>query len=108
MSSTNSQVVVAFDFSHSGREALYRALALATRAPFHVLHFICVIEPHAALPTLPTKHVDYGYAERVQGAVTDVITTELKGMNVTDRVHFYVHARIGKPAAEILALARDV
>jgi nucleotide-binding universal stress UspA family protein len=108
MSSTNSQVVVGFDFSRSGREAVYRALALAARAPFHVLHFVCVIEPHAALPALPTKEVDYRYAERVQQALTEVITAELEGMSITTPVHFYVHARIGKPAAEILALAREV
>jgi nucleotide-binding universal stress UspA family protein len=108
MSSTNSQVVVGFDFSHSGGEAMHRSLALAARAPSHVLHFLCVIEAHAALPTLPTKQVDYQYAERVQHALTGVITAELEKMNITAPVHFYVHARIGKPAAEILTLAREV
>ena len=108
MSSTHSQVVVGFDLSQTGRAALYRAIGIATRAPFHVLHFICVIEPHRPLAALPTRHVDFAYAERVQRAVTDEIEMELRAAQVTDRVHFFVHARIGKPAEEILDLAREV
>lgn len=108
MSSTYSQVVVGFDFSHSGRAALYRAIALATRAPFHVLHFVCVVEPHAPLHAVPGHKVDYEYAERVQRALADEIEQELRGANAFVRVHFYVHARIGKPAEEILGLAREV
>jgi nucleotide-binding universal stress UspA family protein len=108
MSSIYSQVVVGFDFSHSGRAALYRAISLATRAPFHVLHFVCVIDPHSPLPTVPGKKVNYEYAERVQRAVTDEIELELRAIQTGVRVHFYVHARIGKPAAEILELAREV
>lgn len=109
MSNEHSQVVVAYDFSHSGHAALYRAVALAKRAPFHVLHFVCVIEPHGSIPAVPHHgHVDYQYAERVQHAVTDEVAQELRAANITDRVHFYVHARIGKPAEEILSVARDV
>lgn len=108
MSSTSSQVVVGFDFSHSARAALYRAVALATRAPFHVLHFVCVIEPHAPVPALPAKRVDYEYAGRVQHALAEEIEQELRAANAGVRVHFDVHARIGKPADEILELAREV
>ncbi|HTR50383.1 MAG TPA: universal stress protein [Kofleriaceae bacterium] len=108
MSSTYSQVVVGFDFSHSGRAALYRAIALATRAPFHVLQFICVIEPHSPIPAVPGSKVDYGYAERVQRAMTDEIELELRAAQSNTRIHFNVHARIGKAADEILDLAREV
>ncbi len=109
MSSTNSQVVVGFDFSHSGRAALDRAIALATRAPFHVLHFVCVIEPHRANLAVPTEHpIDYKYAEQVQQALTDEVALALRAANVADRIHFNVHARIGKPADEILAVAEGV
>lgn len=108
MSSTYSQVVVGFDFSHSGRAALYRAIALATRAPFHVLHFVCVIEPHHPIHALPGKKVDYDYAERIQHMLTDEIEQELRAAKAAVRVHFNVHARIGKPAEEILDLAREV
>jgi len=108
MSAENSHVVVGYDFSHSGRAALYRAIALATRAPFHVLHFVCVIDPHVPLPAIPGKHVDIAYAERVQEAMTAEVEQELKAAKVQGRVHFFVHARIGKPAEEILGVARDV
>jgi nucleotide-binding universal stress UspA family protein len=109
MTNPYSQVVVGFDFSHSGNGALYRAIALAKRAPFHVLHFVCAVEPHKSLVAVP-RHgpVDYEYAGRVQQALTDAVAQELRAAGITDRVHFYVHARIGHAADEILAVARDV
>lgn len=109
MSTTHSQVVIGYDFSHSGRAALYRAIALAARAPFHVLHFACIVDRHAQLPGHEHDHrVDYAYTERVQQALTDVIVQELRAADIQNRVHFFVHVRIGKPAEELLALARDV
>ena len=69
-----------------------------TRAPFHVLHFVCAIEPHA-----PTR--DQGEPRRRlrvrrprAASVDDEVESELRGAGVTGTVHFYVHARIGKPA----------
>ena len=100
MSSTHSQVVVGFDFSQNGRAALYRALALAARAPFHMLHFVHVIEPGAK--------VDYEYAESMQKRVAEQIQFELRAVPAKEPIHFNVHARIGKPAEEILELAREV
>ena len=47
MSSRISPVVVGFDFSHSGAAALHRAVTLAARAPVHVLHVVCVVDPKA-------------------------------------------------------------
>jgi nucleotide-binding universal stress UspA family protein len=109
MSTTPSQVVVAYDLSHSGSAALQRALALAARAPFHILHFVCVIDPHVAVAGIPaTGKIDYRYAESVQRAITDMIASELRARGDVERVHFFVHARIGKPAEEILALAHEV
>jgi nucleotide-binding universal stress UspA family protein len=108
MSSTHSQVVIGFDFGHSAQQALYRAIGIAARAPFHVFHFVCAIDPHFPPSAVPTKHVDYEYAERVQKEMTAVIEKELRAANITERVHFFVHARIGKPAVEILTLSRDV
>jgi nucleotide-binding universal stress UspA family protein len=108
MSAEHSQVVVGFDFSHSGRAALDRAIGVATRAPWHVLHFVCVIDPHFAFPSLPTKHIDLEYAGRVQEEVTSIVVQELNAKKIKDRVHFFVHARIGKAAQEILGVAEDV
>jgi nucleotide-binding universal stress UspA family protein len=104
-----SQVVVAYDFSHSGHAALERAIAVATRAPWHVLHIVCAIDPRMPFPALPTDHVDIDYADRVQRAVSDEVAAELGSMEVPAQVNFFVHARIGKKAAkEILEVAEDV
>ena len=82
MTPTQSQVVVGFDFSDSSHRALERAITLATRAPFHVLHIVCVIEPHTPLPAVPAHEVDYVYAERVQYAITDVVASYLNAADV--------------------------
>jgi nucleotide-binding universal stress UspA family protein len=109
MSSQEVQVVVAYDFSHSSQAALHRAIALARRAPFHVLHFVCAVEPHGSILAVPRHaRVDYEYVDHVQHTMTDVIAQELRAAEITERVHFFVHARIGKPADEILMLAREV
>lgn len=104
-----SPVVVGFDFSRSGSAALHRAVTLAARAPFHVLHVVCVIDPKGAIPSIPAYNgIDYMYAARVQEALALEIQGELDKAEVHDRVHFFVHARIGKAADEILDLARSV
>ena len=108
MSAPTSQVVVGFDFSYSGRAALERAIALAIRAPFHVLHFVCAIERRSPFPAVPTKRVDISYAARVQEAVTAEVTAVLDQIGGAGRIEFFVHARIGKPAQEILDTARSV
>lgn len=109
MSTEQSQVVVCFDFTRSARGALYRAIALANRAPFHVLHVVCAIEPHGQICTMPHQgRVDLAYVELVEKSLLDLIAIELKSASIADRVHFCVHVRIGHAADEILALAREV
>jgi nucleotide-binding universal stress UspA family protein len=109
MSTHVSPVVVGYDFSHSGRAALHRAVTLAGRAPFHVLHIVCVVDPKEAIPSIPSYNgVDYMYAARVQEALAAEIQQELDQADVRGSVHFFVHARIGKAAEEILNLAREV
>jgi nucleotide-binding universal stress UspA family protein len=108
MNEEPSQVVVAFDFSHSAHAALHRAMGVASRAPWHVLHFVAVIDPHQPLPGVPAKKVDLEYVELVKEALTTIVLLELESRLIADRVHFFVHALIGKPAKEILGVARDV
>ena len=105
-----SHVVVGYDFSHSAHAALQRAVAIAARAPTHVLHVICVIDPRSPIPSIPSYDgVDYMYAARVQEVLAVHIQQELELVDVQHRVHFFVHARIGEKAArEILELAREV
>jgi nucleotide-binding universal stress UspA family protein len=109
MSTHVSPVVVGYDFSHSGRAALHRAVTLAGRAPFHVLHIVCVVDPKDPIPSIPSYNgVDYMYAARVQEALAAEVQQELDHADVRGSVHFFVHARIGKAAEEILLLAREV
>jgi nucleotide-binding universal stress UspA family protein len=105
-----SHVIVGYDFSHSAHAALQRAVSIASRAPSHVLHVICVIDPRSPIPSIPSYDgVDYMYAARVQEVLAVHIQQELELADTQHRVHFFVHARIGdKPATEILDLAREV
>jgi nucleotide-binding universal stress UspA family protein len=109
MTTPASQVVVGYDYGKSAAAALERAIALAVRAPFHVLHIACIVDRHRPLPpAVPTDHVDYAYTERLQQALTETVAEQLRAADVQGRVHFLVHVRIGKPAEELLALAREV
>jgi nucleotide-binding universal stress UspA family protein len=105
-----THVIVGYDFSHSAHAALQRAVAIATRAPTHVLHVICVIDPKQPIPSIPSYDgVDYMYAARVQEVLAVHIQQELELADEQSRVHFFVHARIGdSPAEVILDLAREV
>jgi nucleotide-binding universal stress UspA family protein len=105
----NTNVVVAFDLSQSSRAALDRGIALAKRAPGHILHFVCAIEPHRPLVAVPTDgKLDYEYAARVQERLREEIAAALRASTGEGVVHFYVHARFGKAAEEILQVAREV
>jgi nucleotide-binding universal stress UspA family protein len=74
-----------------------------------VLHVACIVERHAPVPGHEHHgRVDYAYTERLQQELTDVIDQELRASDVQGRVHFFVHVRIGKPAEELLDLAREV
>jgi nucleotide-binding universal stress UspA family protein len=108
MSVESSQVVVGFDFSKSAHAALDRAIGVAARAPWHVLHFVCVLDKHSAIPAVPTKRVDFEYTDRVHDEVARLVERELHAQLIDDRVKYFVHVRIGKPAREILDLAEDI
>ncbi|HSN30405.1 MAG TPA: universal stress protein [Kofleriaceae bacterium] len=97
MSIENVHVVVGFDFTASARAALQRAIGVGTRAPWHVLHFVCVLE-----------RADIAEATRQQERVTEAIRDALTEAKVDGKVHFFVHVHIGKPADEILRVAQDV
>ena len=102
------QVVIAYDFSPSAEEAVLRGIDLACRAPQHVLHIVAAIDGKAGFPVAPTEHVDYRYAERIQQMVTARLVEGFAGRKTASEVQFFVHARIGKPADQILQLAHEV
>lgn len=109
MSTQHCTVVVGYDFSHSSEPALDRAVQLAGRAPEHVLHVLCAIDPKHAIPSIPAYNgVDYLYAARVQEALAAEVHAACERIGIATRITFFVHARIGKAAEQVLELAREV
>ena len=97
------QVVIAYDFSPSAEEALIRAVDVAARAPQHVLHVVCALDPSTYM-----RRITSDAAEVVQRQATERMTVALAGREAAAEIQFFVHARIGHPATEILAVAEDV
>ncbi len=110
MSSTprHIQVVVGYDFSPSAEEALQRAVEVACRAPQHVLHVIAAIDARKGLSVQATHKVDYDYAEQIQTLLAEHVKQAFAGRPSVSEVQFFVHARIGHAADEVLNLAREV
>ncbi len=109
MSARPSQVVVAFDFSRSAEAAMHWAVDLARRAEQRVFHFACIIDAHAGIPGIPADDkVDYLYADKVQHQLAARIEAEFTASQISAAVQFFVHARFGRPATEILVLANGV
>lgn len=103
------QVIVAYDFSASSAEALARAIDVAARAPQHVLHVVTVLDPADRSFAIGTLHgVTYESADRVQSIVAERVGAAFAGRATAADVQFFVHARIGKPAHEILSVAYEV
>lgn len=97
MSIEHVHVVVGFDFTASSRIALQRAIGVAARAPWHVLHFVSVLEGGT-----------YERAQQTQDAVTEAVTEAAREAKIEGKLHFNVHCHIGRPADEILRVAHDV
>ena len=97
------QVVVAYDFSPSAEEALQRAVDVAARAPQHVLHVVCALDPSTY-----GRHATLEAAESIERQASERIAAAFAGREAASEVQFFVHARIGHPAEEILAVAKDV
>lgn len=101
------QVVVAYDFSPSAERALARAIEVAARAPQHVLHILAALDPHDRTVGA-LAGVSYEAADRVHDLIVECVTKAFAGRDTAAEIKFFVHARIGKPAEEILALATEV
>lgn len=105
----NVKVAVAYDFSPNARAVLERAIALVTRAPFHVLHFVTVLDPHKGVPAVSHRgKVDAAYADTVRDIMMKELGAAIGETPVAEDVRFFAHARIGKPADEILGVAREI
>lgn len=102
------QVVVAYDFSPSADHALQLALDVAVRDPQVVLHVLAAIPPEHGLPIAPIAHADYPYADNIHERLAELVRAGLAGRPVDREVPFFVHARLGNPADEILHLAAEI
>jgi nucleotide-binding universal stress UspA family protein len=102
------QVVVAYDFSPTSDEALGLAVEIACREPIHVLQIITAIDSRHGLPVAPVHKADYEYADKIQRMLSDRVTEIFAGRRAAGEVHFFVHARLGHPAEEVLSLAVEV
>ena len=107
--SNPSHIVVAHDFSATGEVVDERAIALACESPQKVLHFLVIIDDRHGVAAVPvTGKVDFAYSERVQAELSQLLHRQFEAHHAPAEVHFFVHARIGKPAEEILRLAGEV
>lgn len=103
------QVVVAYDFSPSSAEALGRAVDLAARDPHHVLHVVAVLDPHdRVMIEGQFEQPTYESADKFRTQITAHVTAAFAGRPTAGDVRFFAHARIGKAATVILALAAEV
>lgn len=102
------QIVVAYDFSESARIALIRAVALAEDEPRHMLHVLAALDDKNGLGIAHTHKTDYNSAVEVQELLTRDVEALMREAAPRREVQFFVHARIGAPAAEILRLAEEV
>jgi nucleotide-binding universal stress UspA family protein len=101
-------VVVAYDFSPSADRALELAIETAQRDARVVLHVVAAIPHDHGLPFAPVQKVDYDYAEHVQERLGERTRAAFGALAPAHEIHFFVHARIGAAAAEILQLAQEV
>ena len=102
------QVIVAYDFSAAATGVIERALDLVCRAPFYTLHVVAVIDSRLGIPAVPPEgDIDYRYADQVQHELMRIVAAGLAAHGSPVDVHYFAHARIGKPAREILRLARE-
>jgi nucleotide-binding universal stress UspA family protein len=103
-------VVVAYDFSAAAVGVLDRAARLASRAPFHTLHLITVIDRRLGIPVVPidAAELDHHYADKVQAELAHLLGAALAAHRAPYGVQCFTYARFGKPAAEILRLAEEV
>lgn len=106
--SAKTQIVVAFDFSPSSEHALARAIDVVARAPQHELHIVSILDNSGGRLTHQRSEISYGQADEVHAAIIQRTNAAFAGKPTAAEVEVCVHARIGKPAEEILAVARDV
>jgi nucleotide-binding universal stress UspA family protein len=105
---TPRHVIVAYDFSPEAEHALALALDTAHRDERIVLHLVAAIPPDHGLPIAPLAQVDYAYADGIHQRLVERVQTACARRGIAREVHFFVHARIGAAASEILRVAEEI
>lgn len=95
---STSQIVVGYDFRQPSDVALSYAVEFACRDPEQVLHFVVVLGSRES----------YQEAERIRQQLLDVLAEIFRMRDAPSNVQFFVHARIGDPASEIVAVAEEL
>jgi nucleotide-binding universal stress UspA family protein len=101
-------VIVAYDFSPESEHALALALDTAHRDERVVLHLVAAISPDQGLPIAPLAKVDYDYADQIHHRLVERVEKACARRGFGREIQFFVHARIGAAAPEILAAAAEV
>jgi nucleotide-binding universal stress UspA family protein len=102
------QIVVGYDFSDTSPITLSRAIALAESEPRHILHVLAVLDERGGLGISSTGDADYVTSDEVRDLLTKEIEARLAADQPDHEIHFFVHVRLGPPAAEILQLAQEI
>jgi nucleotide-binding universal stress UspA family protein len=109
MTAATQHIVVAYSLSAGGTLALEHAVELARRSPGRALHVVHAIDAHAGTSLVPRDgRPDYHYADAVQAAIGDIVKSVLTVRPAPHEIHVDIHARFGKPAEEILAVAGEL
>jgi nucleotide-binding universal stress UspA family protein len=106
MSKSPYKMVVGFDFSEQSEAALAAALEGAERHENSVLHVVSVLDDHHGLDRVVGQKVHYEDAQKLQDELSERVKI-LVERHQPEGLVFFVHARIGKPANEILGLAGE-
>lgn len=106
--SIKHQIVVAFDFSPSSEHALASAIDVVARTPGHELHIVSILDRSGGKLIHKHSEISYEHADEVHAAVVERIREAFVDKPTAAEIDVCVHVRIGKPADEILAVARDV
>jgi nucleotide-binding universal stress UspA family protein len=101
-------IVVAYDFTEQADLALAEALVLADLQPHAVLHVIGVLDKKQGLEHFGVKgDINLDSVEKLQHSMKDRVVSEIERIEPED-FFFFVHARIGHAANEIIGLADEV
>jgi nucleotide-binding universal stress UspA family protein len=102
------QIVVGYDFSETSPITLSRAIALAESEPRHILHVLAVLDERGGLGIASSGDANYLTSDQVRDLLTKEIEARLAADQPDHEIHFFVHVRLGPPAAEILQLAQEI